>query len=293
MRLSVWIASGLIVLAAPSYAKALASVESRTGGPVVRSGGTTSGTSLQGDDRALRTLKQIESLQQEMSELRGLVETQDHEIQQLKKSQKDLYLDLDKRLTDIQQKPSSAKEKRTSAAPIVTEPKATQPILKTSEKMETPGVLAPLSVSSASSSPAMVVASAHESEKEAYDAAYSFVRSKQYPEAIGAFQDYLSRFTEGEYAASANYWLGEVYLVQWQADKTNTDLLDKAISAFSNLTAQFPKHPKMADALLKLGIVENEKGNSLVAKEYFIDVKNRYPGSAAARIAESRLQQLE
>ena len=81
-------------------------------------------------------------------------------------------------------------------------------------------------------------------------------------------------------------------MVEWQKDAKNKALLDKAATAFSNVVSQFPGNPKVSDALLKLGIVESEKGNSVAARKYFMDVKSRYPGSAAARIAEARLKQL-
>ena len=86
--------------------------------------------------------------------------------------------------------------------------------------------------------------------------------------------------------------MGEVYMVEWQKDPQNKTLLDKASHAFSNIPSQFPGNSKVSDALLKLGIIENEKGNAAGARKYFTDVKNRYPGSAAARIAETRLKQL-
>jgi len=143
----VWLlvfSTGLITV--PSFGVGLAVVESRNSEVVIqepliqesheepfertrqsdvsaRSYGNKPSYSNSSEDRAARlTLKQVESLQRDVSELRGLVETQDHEIARLKKSQQDFYLDLDKRLSQAQQasnKPTDDKTKRTSiyAAP--------------------------------------------------------------------------------------------------------------------------------------------------------------------------------
>ena len=81
-------------------------------------------------------------------------------------------------------------------------------------------------------------------------------------------------------------------MVQWQADKSNTALIDKASQEFKNITTKFPNHIKAQDAVLKLGLIEIDKGNVDAARYYLSEVKTRYPGTAAARIADTRLQQL-
>ena len=103
----VWILTGFMALGAPLCVEALATVESRTGEPAVyaeepinRSSVVASNAPAE-DRAALLSLKHLETLKQEISELRGLVETQAHEIQQLKKSQQDFYTDLDKRINQL------------------------------------------------------------------------------------------------------------------------------------------------------------------------------------------------
>lgn len=336
---------------------AAAVVESRTGTPNVRtapasSQGTHYGTQTypqaesnrtftprassatpasSAEERAARmTLSQIETLQRELGELRGVIETQEHEIKQLKKSQQDLYLDLDRRLNQLTQKTTTSpntKAQKSTTNPKTPETKPSQGSVSekatsaasTASKAKAAGSLDLVSSggvnshgskgkeahgnneTSDSSSPASTctnpVTSKSESsqaskEQEAYQAAYAFVRTKRYPEAISALQDYLSDFPKGTNNAPAHYWLGEVYMVQWQADKSNPELLDKASEAFTTLSKDFAQHPKAVDALLKLGIIEVERGNIQGAEQYFTEVKTKHPGTAAARIAESRLQKL-
>lgn len=362
---------GLFAVNIPS-AMALAVVESRTGDPVIRSSteetpyqGVSSqpGGNAVGNDRASRlNLNQIEALKQEISELRGLVEVQDHEIKQLKKSQQDLYVDLDKRLSQAQQnqKPISVSNSKdiqtgpkgkkpsvvvtskaemtpkTEATPKVeaapkiegktetkaiakAEPKVSKPVAvlstePTSDPLETGPADEPVTVTSkatkkASASAVTIVPTGtmtepgmvnpiasntnEASEKNAYEAAYNLVRSKQYADAVIAFQKYLSQYPQGERAPTAHYWLGEVYMVQWQSEKSNTGLLDKASQSFSTITLQFPSNNKVPDALLKLGLIENEKGNIEEARRYWMEAKTKHSGTAAARIADTRLQQLK
>lgn len=346
---------------------ALAVVESRTGGTVARSSAPTSGV----EERAAHlTLHQIEALKQEISELRGLVEMQEHTLQQLKKSQQDFYTDLDKRIsqTSQNQKQTSSNpnskdiqitnKTKKSAITIETKPiEIKSPAISSSASASVPGMLPPKlpqkeskksdpkketakneskiepvkiepamdepdeplasedvdvvpteivdpavpttekKVSKTSSVTIMPTNTNKESiksnEKNAYEVAYSLVRNKKYDDAITAFQNYLVQYPHGERSPSAHYWLGEVYMVQWQQDKSKPVLLDKASQAFLTITTQFPTHNKVPDALLKLGLIENEKGNLDAARRYLMDAKSNHPGTAAARIAETRLQQLK
>ena len=332
----------LMALLLPTNLMAYAVVESRTGEPANRSSAASpqsysaptakpQGYGGAKEGNSLSSLRQVETLQQEISELRGLIETQEHEIQQLKKSQQSFYVDLDKRLNQFQQtqnaQPASkdkslkaasggsptltaatntAKAGASATAPAILEAK---PDIKPSKSLaletSSPSADGKSSTKSTTTNPVngpqelitgipKTNAAKKQStgEKEAFETAYNLVRSKQYSEAIASLQNFLTRFPKGEYAGNAHYWLGEVYMVQWQGNKTNTILLDNAAEAFSAITDQFPQHPKVTDALLKLGLIESDKGNTELARQYFIEVRDRFPGSAAARIAESRLQQL-
>lgn len=269
---------GILFSIGASSVGALATVESRTGEPVVSSVMRPGFSQDVIEDRPPHfMLKQVEALKQEVSELRGLVETQQHDIEKLRKSQQDFYLELDKRLNQLQ-KTSTVSSSKTKTVPATLEPRS-------ESEAKSPMVVA----SSARIEGGSIKANA---EKEAYEVAYTFVRKKQYPEAIHAFQEYLDRYATGERAPNAYYWLGEIYMVQWEEDRTNQDLLDKANQAFLSVTSQFPGHQKVADSLLKLGLIQSEKGEGEKARQYFTEVKDRYPGTAAARIAETRLQQL-
>lgn len=352
--------------------------------------------------RAARmTLTQMEALQREVAELRGLVEMQDHEIKQLKKTQQDLYKDLERRLNEtgkakaksvqsVQLDPPMPNNKSTASKTATSktkeQPKASQ--AKESLAKESQDLAASLPPENDQSGEMMVIRSSVDTEEQAlieemvinaeskpgkpetktlinpntkktadnakdkpaqkteksldkaahdktahkgnpgkedkakqdpavtasseigviptsktvtasvtdnntYQSAYNLIRTKKYPEATTALHDYLKRFPNGEQAANAHYWLGEIYMVQWQGDKSKADLLEKANQEFLNVVHQFPTHMKVSDSVLKLGLIELEKGNVEAARLHFSDVKTRFPGTAAAKVADARLQLLK
>ena len=118
---------------------------------------------------------QLQLLQQEVMELRGRVEEQEHELRQLKQQGLERYLDLDRRLGEGANGGSGT----TPDSPA--------------GNGQTAQALA--------------------GESDAYRSAYSLVRSQQFKDAIIAFNSFLREFPEGKFAANAHYWLGELHLV--------------------------------------------------------------------------------
>jgi tol-pal system protein YbgF len=198
---------------------------------------------------------QVQQLQQEVMRLNGKVEEQAHELRVLKEQSMQRYVDLDKRLSEGA--PAGA------AAPAATGSSAS-------------AAAAPVALPAASKKPTGV---AQPGEAEAYNAAYAMVRSKQFDNAILAFNQFLRDFPAGRYAPNAHYWLGELYLVTDPRD------LESARQSFALLVSQYPDHNKTPDALYKLGKVQFEKGNREKAREYFDLVISQY-GSSNANVAD-------
>jgi TolA-binding protein len=96
-------------------------------------------------------------------------------------------------------------------------------------------------------------------EKSVYDVAYRYMSTKQYVQAITEFKDLLWQYPEGTYAPNAYYWLGEIFLAQWQQNKTDNTLLAQAKEAFNTVVEKYTAHHKAVDALLKLGFIELEQ----------------------------------
>ena len=190
--------------------------------------GTLSATTCSGAEVPFEVLREIETIKQEVHELRGKLEEQQH------------------LLADI----SNAKQFEEKNIPIDT-------------------------------------------EQAAYEEACKLVDSKQYQEALIAFQDFVWKYPESRYVPNAHYWIGEIYLLTWQENKEDQLNLEKAISSFKTVTLKYNSHNKAVDALLKLGLIEFDRENWDLAKEYFIKLKDQYPNSSRAQIAESKLQRLK
>ncbi len=198
-------------------------------------------------------LYQVELLQQEVQNLRGMLEEQAHQISQMREEQRDRYLDLDRRLSLLNQPGKVTTESSFSANPI-------------------------------GQNPGNGGLTSGGDEKGAYQAAFDLIRNKQYDDAITAFGQFVRDFPEGEYTGNAYYWLGEVQVV-----KAN---YQAALIAFDTLLNKFPQHRKTADAKYKLGKVYREMGNQVKAKQLLEEVVNQYPGSSAAKLSEAELRNL-
>ncbi len=124
---------------------------------------------------------QMQLLQQEVLQLKGKVEEQEHELKRLKQQRLDDYLDLDRRLSALGQGGNAS-----------TRPASSSATAATAATSAAPG-----------------------NEIQHYRSAIDLVLKKQqYDEAVVQLQEHLKLYPRGRYAANATYWLGEIYLLQ-------------------------------------------------------------------------------
>jgi tol-pal system protein YbgF len=179
-------------------------------------------------DQKTESYNQIQSLMQEIAELRGIVEEQGHEISRLKQLQLDNYVDLDKRVSALNGNLSEKANTQTTPA----EPASDVSVPK-SDASEL-------------------------SESEEYKAAYDLLRQRQVDPSAVAFKNYLKKYPSGEFSANSCYWLGEIYLLKNQ--------LPQARDWFAKLLQEFPQSNKAPDATFKLGKVYHLLGDKKRAK---------------------------
>ena len=201
---------------------------------------------------------QLQQMQQEIALLRGMLEEQQNEIQQLKREGLERYQDLDARLSGQAALPS-ANASSSSSAPAAA-----------------PGAAPQAPAAQAPADPAK--------EKLFYDAAFDLIKAKDFAKATQAFTAFLQKFPASQYAGNAQYWLGEVNLAQGN--------LQAAGQAFAQVSVGYPQHAKVPDALFKLADVEQRLGNTAKAKGILQQVVQQYPGSSAAQLAQRDLQRL-
>jgi len=209
---------------------------------------------------------QLDEVRRENRELRGEIENLGYEIEQLKRKQRDIYLDIDQRLSGGQ----------TGSAPAA----ASQPPPNTGDA-SAPEAMA--SVEAPSPTPA---GGGDRSKIEAeYQAAYDLLSPQQrrYQEAAKAFVAFLKKYPDDELAPNAQYWLGEAhYVSQHNAE---------ALQAFEVVVSRYPDSTKAPGALFKVGRLQQAAGNKDAARASYEKVLKDYPESPAAGLARQRLEQ--
>lgn len=196
---------------------------------------------------------QVQALQEEVLELRGLVEEQSYELRRLKQQRLDDYVDLDRRISQI------------SGAPPTVQPGRSNPSESPVDTMDTEPV---------HNMPA--------EELTAYrDAIDLVLKQKKFDAGIEALQQYLKAYPRGNYSANAQYWLGQIYLQK--EDLPNSKVW------FSRMIQEFPSHQKVDEAKFKLGKVHDLLGEKKQAEKLIREVANS-SNSAVARMAEDYLK---
>lgn len=205
----------------------------------------------------LEMLTLLQSLQREVSELRGEMEVLRYEQSEIKKQQKDIYLDLDQRLLDLDKKIMSGAAAVRAELPSTTSDKVDDSI-KDQQDL---------------------------SEQEGYQSALSVLKAGHYEEAIEAFQVYLISYPASTYAANAQYWMAEAYYVLKD--------YQSAVSQFNKVISAYPNSRKVPDAYLKMGFSFYELKDWQNAHQALEKIIANYPSSTAARLAERRLQKMK
>jgi tol-pal system protein YbgF len=227
---------------------------------------------------------QVQELQDEVRTLRGQFEEQSRELENLKRRQRDQYLDLDQRLSDARnaQPVVGAGSGSSGAKPPLgptNPPGQDEPEVRS--PMESPSQVTGIGQPVAQSqSPAASAAD----EKAAYDMAFQALKELRYADAAEEFQSFLDQYPNSEYADNAQYWLGESYYV--------TRNYDIALKAFQTLLDDYPESPKGPDALLKVGYTHYELEQWDSARAALTQVQENYPDSTLSRLAENRLRSM-
>ncbi|MDC6381776.1 tol-pal system protein YbgF [Pseudomonas graminis] len=222
-------------------------------------GAATAAPSAQG-----QLFMQLQQMQDEISRLRGIVEVQQNDIQQMKQEALDRYKDLDSRIgAGGASAPSAANNSASDGGTSAGGAPASQ-AAQASQASSEPG------------DPAK--------EKLYYDAAFDLIKAKDFDKASQAFAAFLRKYPNSQYAGNAQYWLGEVNLAKGD--------LQGAGQAFAKVSQLYPKHAKVPDSLYKLADVERRLGHTDKVKGILQQVVAQYPGTSAAQLAQRDLQRL-
>jgi len=204
------------------------------------------------------TFSELQLLRDEVQELRGLVETLNFRLQQVKQQQLDDYLDLDRRIV-------MTSENRTDAATTPTGRLA-------QEGQRVPPAQSPMETSSSTDDEAI---------KSDYDRASTLLlKQRDMDGAVEAFNAHIAQYPASPYLANASYWLGEIYLLK--------GLDEEARQEFSRIVEQHSGHSKEMDARFKLGKIYHQLGESSRARE-LLEVAAASSGAVSSK-AKSYLE---
>jgi len=117
-----------------------------------------------------------------------------------------------------------------------------------------------------------------------YQAAFNYLKSRDYAHATRSFNTFLSAYPHGKYSPNAHYWLGEIYLLQGQYTMAEENL--------RQVIEQHQEHNKTPDAMLKLAMVYVNTQQPDQAKVLVSQLQAKYPDTTAAKMAKMQLGSL-
>ncbi len=221
----------------------------------------------------LEMLERLDALQQEVQQLRGQVEEQQHTISGLKERQRELYLDIDRRMSRIEREGGGG-------APLTDSNNGAsnpQPLTASPAAAQVTNTAAPAAV--AENDQQRI-----QQEREAYQQAFDMLRELRYAQATEAFRKFLKQYPDGRYAHIAQYWLGEAGYAQRD--------FRQAITDYDALLKNYPKSPKLAEAMLKIGYSHYELKEADKARNVLQQLVEKYPDSTEAGQARNLLKRI-
>lgn len=114
-----------------------------------------------------------------------------------------------------------------------------------------------------------------------YLKAFGLYSANNFPAAIESFAAFIKANPQSDYAANAQYWIGECHY--------SLSDLPQAREAFAKVADEYPKSAKVPDALLKLGFTLAAMKEKDKATAVFEKIITSHPSSAAAVKARERL----
>lgn len=242
-------------------------------------------------DTMVELLGTVQALQREVQSLRGEVELQGHNLSQIKNRQRELYLDLDRRLQRLE-------SGQGAAAPTAQPGPVEEPAMAASSPTASQPAPVPDATAPAPSSRTLIGSAQPEpppgtpetpqfdpaDEQRSYQAAFDLLKAGRYEQATQSFTAFLQKFPNGEYSDNAQYWLAEAYYVERK--------FEPALKQFENLVATHPESQKLTHVLLKIGYINDELGRRAEAERVLNDLITRFPQSTAAGLARKRLQRI-
>lgn len=248
-----WIAVASIIIASPAYALKPA------------------------DEAIIELYQRVEDLQHDVNSLRGKNEQLRHELDTVKKSQKDSLIDVDDRITSVEGK---------LVTPKSSPPSNSKHEVKKEEAVDKISSDAPRKASTStekSNDAASTQDSRKVKDKIAYKRAYDLLKDDP-SAAIADLNDFLEDYPSSRLAANAHYWIGETWYSKGKYKKAKENFL--------SVLKDYKGSNKESGAALKLGytfIAMEEWG---FAKKTLQDVVKFFPDTRESDLAKKKLESI-
>jgi len=217
-------------------------------------------------------MQKNQQLENDIRTLRGKIEEQDNQIEQLKHELTNRYTDLDQRLELLQQKVDPE-----SAAPEEDNQQDTSP--STGKNIPAP-VAAPtppnLATTAAAkqTAPASAQPSSAELDKAAYTVALDAYKQGGAKKAIAPMQNFIKNHPNSVYISNAYFWLAEFNLA---IEPTN---YVEAKKNYNIVVNQYPNSAKASRSLYQLyNIAKDVDHNTTLANQLKTKLQKNYPKS--------------
>ena len=115
------------------------------------------------------------------------------------------------------------------------------------------------------------------STRELYTSIDELLKAGDYKKAAAAFSTFGAEWPKSAYAADAVYWRGSCLFALEQYKST--------INVQNSLIRSYPKHPRVADAMISVASSQAALGNVKAASATLAKVIKQYPNSDAAKTA--------
>tara|TARA_Y100000766_G_C18824436_1_gene564713 strand:- start:9 stop:686 length:678 start_codon:yes stop_codon:yes gene_type:complete len=189
-------------------------------------------------DESLELLYQkIEALEKEIQDLRNLLEENSILVDRSLELQQQRYLDLDARILEL--------SKLDASEVVINE--------------------------------AEVLDQINGIEVDLYKQALSLFEESRFAEALEIFSDIIISFPEGNFAADAYFWSGELFLAQ--------EMYEDAKLSYQSVVDQFPNHQRSPDSLFKIAEIYRLQGQQDKAENTYNNVIENYPDTGASQLS--------
>lgn len=218
-----------------------------------------------GSQSALGDLvSRMQKLEQQMRELRGQVDDQNHLLVQGQQA-------LDKKVKALAQQVAQTQG---ASSPTATTSSVAAPTASTSSAL----------AAAVASAAANTMSSADGVGQQSYNDAFGLLKNGKYGQAVAALQDFIQKYPQSSLLPDAYFWLGQAQYVLGQ--------YDAALRSLYVVQIRFPQSSQAPAAMLRMAEIYQATNQPDKARFVATKLIQSYPTTPSAQKAQNLLQGL-